>query len=268
MSVSTKNKTHQALEFLKHKSRSQSIHSVHPPFAFDFFNNILKKPIPAEKDKIITDIRQRGYRNRNVIEHSDMGAGAGNKHYIRTYKRVSQLVKKTAIHPRYGSVLYNLVAHYQPRNILEFGTSTGISTLYLATANTNAQVYTMEGCAEVATVAHSNFKKTHLKNIEQLTGDFISVLPIAIRTMPSIDMVYFDGNHLKQPTLDYFNILLKKATNDTIFVFDDIHWSKEMTKAWDTIRQNEQITLSIDLFHMGIIFFKKELSKQHLILRY
>lgn len=268
MTVCIKNKNHQILEFLKYKSRSHSIHSVHPPFAFDFFNNILKKPIPAEKNKLIEDIRKKGYRNRNVIEHSDMGAGAGDKPYIRTYKRVSQLVKETAISPHYGQVLFNLVAHYKPKNVLEFGTSAGISTLYLAAANTGAQIRTMEGCAEVATVAHSNFKKANIDHIEQFTGEFISVLPLALQTMPSIDMVYIDGNHMKQPTLEYFNILLNRANNETIFVFDDIHWSKEMTEAWNTICQNKKVTLSIDLFRMGIIFFKKELSKQHLILRY
>lgn len=199
-----------------------------------------------------------------------MGAGSGDKEYIRTYKRVSRIVKNTAISNKFGRVLYNLVSYYQPQNILEFGTAAGISTLYLSLPKTeNSQLITMEGCAELATVAHSNFKKAHVsKDIQLLTGNFDSVLPLAMNRMPHIDLAYIDGNHTKDAMLDYFNALLPMVHNDTIFVFDDIHWSKEMTEAWNKIRNHEQVTLSIDLFRMGIIFFKKELSRQLLILRY
>ena len=199
-----------------------------------------------------------------------MGAGSGGKTYTRKYKHVSRIVKNTATSNKFGKVLYNLVQYYQPQNILEFGTATGISTLYLALAKTkDSQLITMEGCAEASTVARSNFKKARVKDeIQLLTGNFASVLPVAMEKMPRIDLVYIDGNHAKAPMLEYFNMLLPHVHNNTIFVLDDIHWSKEMTKAWDIIRNNDQVTLSIDLFHMGIIFFKKELSSQHLILRY
>ncbi|MCF8308169.1 MAG: class I SAM-dependent methyltransferase [Bacteroidales bacterium] len=230
----------------------------------------MKNKISGQDRKLIQRIRSKGLKNRNIIEHTDMGAGSGGKTYTRKYKRVSRIVKNTAISHKFGEVLYNLVRHYRPQNILEFGTAAGISTLYLALARTeDSQLVTMEGCAETATVARSNFKKAHVKNdIQLLTGNFASVLPVAMEQMPRIDLVYIDGNHTKEPMLEYFNMLLPHVHNDTIFVLDDIHWSGEMTKAWDIIRNNEQVTLSIDLFRMGIIFLKKELSSQHLILRY
>ncbi|MCF8231158.1 MAG: class I SAM-dependent methyltransferase [Bacteroidales bacterium] len=270
MSKNLFKKNYQIIQFLKYITIGRSIHSTHPPFAYDFYRNILKTKIKEQDKQLIQRIRNKGLRNRNVIEHTDMGAGSGDKEYIRTYKRVSRIVKNTSISNKFGGVLYNLVRHYQPQNILEFGTAAGISTLYLSLPGTeNSQLITMEGCAELATVARSNFKKAHVSdNIQLITGNFDSVLPLAMHRMTRIDLAYIDGNHTKKPMLDYFNTLLPKVHNDTIFVFDDIHWSQEMTKVWNTIRNHEQVTLSVDLFRMGIIFFKKELSRQHLILRY
>ncbi len=262
-------KRHQVLQFLVYAARAKSIHTIHPPFAFDLYTHVLKQDMPAVEKKIIQSIRKKGLRNRNVIEHTDMGAGSGRKEYVRKFKRVSDIVKDTAIKDKYGKVLFHLVKHFQPAHILEFGTATGISTLFLALARQNdAQLITMEGCSETATVARSNFKKANIKDIDLLTGSFDSVLPIAIEKMPLIDLAYIDGNHVKEATINYFNSLLDYLHNDSILVFDDIHWSSEMTQAWETIRKDTRVSLSIDLFKMGLVFFKKELSKQHMILRY
>lgn len=262
-------KKHQAGQYIKYLTLAKSIHKVHPPFAFDFYKNILKKDMPLQEEKTIKQIKARGKRNQNVIEHTDMGAGSGTRKYKRNHKRVSEIVKSTAIPHKYGRILFNLVKHYQPKNILEFGTATGMSTLYLALSKPqDSKIITLEGCEETATVARSNFKKTNAKGIEILTGDFALVLPVAMQKLSQIDMVYIDGNHVKKPTLEYFKTLLNQIHNDTIIVFDDVHWSNEMTEAWNTIQKNDNVTLSIDLFKMGIVFFKKELAKQHLILRY
>ena len=48
----------------------------------------------------------------------------------------------------------------------------------------------------------------------------------------------------KQPTLNYFNQLLKISTQSTIFIFDDIHWSVEMEEAWNEIKQHPSVTLN------------------------
>jgi predicted O-methyltransferase YrrM len=88
-----------------------------------------------------------------------------------------------------------------------------------------------------------------------------------LNSLPKLDLVFFDGNHQKVPTLDYFHHCLTKAHENSIFIFDDIHWSSEMDEAWQQIQGHEQVSLTIDLFQFGLVFFRKGIAKQHFTLR-
>jgi predicted O-methyltransferase YrrM len=161
-----------------------------------------------------------------------------------------------------------LVNRFQPEEVLELGTSLGISSAYLASANSKIKVITIEGCKEIAEKAKENFKKLGLQNIEQHLGNFDDVLPQLLSEKKKIDFVFFDGNHRKEPTLNYFKQCLAHAHEGSIFIFDDIYWSSEMKEAWNEIKMNERVTVTLDLFFMGIVFFRKEQVKQHFIIRY
>ena len=90
-----------------------------------------------------------------------------------------------------------------------------------------------------------------------------------MKTQNALGLVFFDGNHRKDATLRYFNQCLEKANEDSIFIFDDIHWSEEMQDAWKEIKAHPQITLALDVFQFGICFFRKEkLAKEEFLLRY
>ena len=107
-----------------------------------------------------------------------------------------------------------------------------------------------------------------LQNIEQHVGNFDDVLPKILSEKEKIDFVFFDGNHRKEPTLNYFRQCLDKVHEGSVFIFDDIYWSLEMKEAWSEIKMNEQVTVTLDLFYLGIVFFRKEQVKQHFIIRY
>ena len=80
-------------------------------------------------------------------------------------------------------------------------------------------------------------------------------------------MIVFDGNHRKEPTIDFFNRLVDIATSETVFIFDDIHWSKEMEEAWESIKADKRVRVTIDLFIFGVVLFRNEMSRQHFVLR-
>jgi predicted O-methyltransferase YrrM len=159
-----------------------------------------------------------------------------------------------------------MVSTFQPKTTLEFGTSLGISTIYLATANNSSTVHTMEGNPDSRQIALNIFKKLNIENIESHVGEFDSILEKVLHKLDSIDLVYLDGNHQKEATLQYFNQLLPKLSSDSIVVLDDIYWSKGMTQAWEALKNHKAVTLSIDLFDVGILFFNTNLSKEHLAL--
>jgi len=132
--------------------------------------------------------------------------------------------------------------------------------------NTNVKITSLEGCGETAAVAKNMFTQYELNQIEVIEGDFKDTLEDTLNES-FFDLIYFDGNHSKEATIHYFEQCLPSAHNDTLFLFDDIHWSPEMEAAWEEIKQHEQVTVSIDTFQWGFLFFRKEQQKEHFTIR-
>ena len=184
-------------------------------------------------------------------------------------RKVSEIAKSALKPKKFSQLLFRMVNFYQPRNILELGTSLGITTSYLANGNLAGEVITMEGSHEIANVARRNFVSLNLKNIQLIEGDFDKTLPSIKNQFSVVDLAFIDGNHRKEPTLNYFKQILNCSTQSTILIFDDIHWSREMEEAWKEIQSHNSVTLTIDLFFIGLIFFRKENKvKQHFVIRF
>ena len=165
--------------------------------------------------------------------------------------------------------MYKIIAYYKPAQVLEMGTSLGITTCYLAAANASANIVTMEGAPNVAQIARHTFSDLGLNNINLIEGDFEETLPNYLNSIDSVGIAYVDGNHRYAPTMRYFESLLQKSNDESILIFDDIHWSAEMEQAWEEIKNHEAITLTIDLFFIGLVFVRKaQKEKEHFIIRY
>jgi predicted O-methyltransferase YrrM len=242
-------------------------HGVHSPFVFDFIKLVKNDRKKYDCYKPIEDLRKQLLSDQTWIEVEDFGAGST---VIKTNKRRVDKMATSSLKPKkFAQLLFRIVQFYQPRTILELGTSFGISSAYLASAHNGSKLYTMEGAASIASIARRNFNSLSLKNVEIIEGDFSETLPVLLQKLQVVDLAFIDGNHRKQPTLKYFTQLLNKSDENTILIFDDIHWSKEMEEAWEEIKSHPSVTLSIDLFFIGIIFFRKDFkAKQHFSIRF
>lgn len=184
-------------------------------------------------------------------------------------RTVASICRNTSKSKKLALLLHRMVRKYQPEAVLELGTSLGISTAYLATGNPSAKIITCEGSPSVAKIARQNFDELHLNNIEIREGNFDDIIPVLINTTNSIDFIFIDGNHREEPTLRYFESLLKISGPQTIMVFDDIHWSAGMERAWQTIKSDPRVRMTIDLFFVGIVLFRDEFKvKQDFTIRY
>jgi predicted O-methyltransferase YrrM len=258
-----------ALKYFKHflTASNGKGHGMHSPFVFDFITKILNdKTVYPEYEKVEA-LRMQLSNDSAVLEVEDFGAGS-----VIDKKRkrsISSIAKNAAKPKKFGQLLFRMVKRYEPATILELGTSLGITTSYLSLAKPDATLITMEGSKEIADFAKQDFQKLKLKNIELVEGNFDNTLSSVVHGLPTVDFSFIDGNHRKEPTIKYFQQLLAKTNNDSILVFDDIHWSSEMEAAWETIRKNAAVTCSIDLFFIGIVFFRKEFKeKQHFVIRF
>jgi predicted O-methyltransferase YrrM len=242
-------------------------HGIHSPFVFDFVKNVLNDNKVYPVYQPIENMRKKMLADSTVIDVEDFGAGST---VIKTNKRVVAAIAASSLKPKkYAQLLYRMVKYYKPETIVELGTSFGITTAYLASANETSKVFTCEGSAAIASIAKQNFGALQLNNVQLTEGDFASTLSQLLANINTINFAFADGNHRKEPTLNYFQELLKHTTPTTILVFDDIHWSAEMEEAWAQIKQHPAVTLTIDLFFIGIVFFNTDINhKQHFTIRF
>jgi len=252
--------------YIKHLLTKKGKHNIHSPFVYDFVTKVIEDHRQYPDYKRLAKSRHNLLRDNNVIETVDFGSGAKNKAFITFHDSVKHLTKLRSQSVRETQLLFRIVKYFKPKTILEFGTAAGIGSMALALGNPSANVISMEGCASLASVAESQFRQNGIENIEQIIGNFDNVLHEVFEKVTTLDLVFFDGNHRKIPTLDYFTHCLVKANEKSIFIFDDIHWSVEMEEAWQEIQKNTSVTLSLDLFYLGIVFFQPGIEKQHFVL--
>ncbi len=257
---------HSVSRYLRHRLLGLSTHGIHSPFVFDLLNKVILDETPYYFYEDIESLRSKLLLNNSIIAVTDFGTG-GNAHSTRRLK-VSGIAKNFLQRKKNAQLISRLVTHFKPSCILELGTSLGITTAYMALPNKHTQVITVEGCPETAKIAQHNFNLLGIKNIELIGGEFDQSLPLALGKISNLGFVYFDGNHKKDATLNYFDSCLKLHEENSVFVFDDIHWSREMSAAWMQIKENPHVTLSLDLFHLGLVFFRKGIPKQHFILKF
>jgi predicted O-methyltransferase YrrM len=171
---------------------------------------------------------------------------------------------------RYAWLLHRLILRFQARYVLELGTSLGLTTAYLANAvaQTEGHLYSFEGCPNTAALARTHLEQLGYPTVNLVVGNLDDTLAATVTSLPGIDLAFFDANHRYEPTLQYFMTCLPRVHNDTVFVFDDIHWSKEMEQAWAAIKEHPSVQVTIDLFGVGLVFFRREQPKQHFILRF
>ena len=254
--------------YLKFLRNSGTRHSVHSPFVYALVDEVIKSKSKHPEFQRISKLRNSLSNNNQLIEITDFGTGRNRSDFSHRFESIATILRNSAISEKYGHLLFRLVQHFKPGHIIELGTSIGISTLYLAKANPDAVVYTVEGCTTKSERAASNFTILNATNIDQHIGRFDIVLPDLIKQAGKLDFAYIDGNHTYEATIENFESLLEIAHNDTVFVFDDIHWSAGMEKAWNEIADHKRVTVSIDLFRMGIVFLRSELSRQKFMIKF
>ncbi len=239
-------------------------HGVHSPFVYQFIQNVLEDERFFYAYNAIEERRARLVRDKRKIRIKDLGAGSHNG----KKRMIKQIARQSAISAKYGELLFKLVDQFGARTIFELGTSIGLSTAYLAAANSKSKVFTFEGCPKTADIAKETLVGLNLHNVNLHVGSFESLVPAELSKNPQVDLVFFDGNHTYKATKQYFEWFLQKKTPDSIFVFDDIHWSPGMLKAWKEIKSHSEVVLTMDLFFIGIVFFRQGMAKQDIVIRY
>lgn len=254
-----------AKDYLLYRLRAKNRHGLHSPFIYRLVDKIIYDFHAKKLYTEVENIRAGLLNDNRIINVTDLGAGSHVNNDRK--KRVGDIAKNALKPPRLAQLLYRLVEDLKPDNIIELGTCLGTTTIYLQKAAPNAKVYTLEGCPETAGIAKESFKKAGLNDVELITGNFDNTLPGVINKLDKLDFVFVDGNHQKKATLKYFEWCLPKVHENTLLIFDDIYWSEGMKEAWAQIKAHPQVTATVDLFWIGLVFFKPGQAKEDFMIR-
>ncbi|PQJ73403.1 O-methyltransferase [Polaribacter butkevichii] len=256
--------THLITEYLKFLLKSSNQHGVHSPFVYDLVTKCFYKKTDSDCIKLFSKTKQHLLDNKSLIKVTDFGAGS--KIFKDNNRQVSKIAKIAGLSNKKAKLLIRVIEYFKPKTILEIGTSLGLGTSAIKIGNKESTITTLEGCSETSKVANHLFFTNNFNNIKIITGDFKETLPLAIKNQ-KIDCIYFDGNHTKKDTLHYFETCLNTAHNNSVWIFDDIYWSDEMKEAWTEIKNHNKVTVTVDVFYWGIVFFRKEQEKEHFKIR-
>ncbi len=247
-------------------SLNRNGHGIHSPFVFDIVSRVFRNKTDPAIVNSIEKLRVRLKHDKRVIDIKDLGTGSVNQQ--NNLRKVSEIARNSSVPEKYGILLANMAAEYGGPLIVEFGTAFGISTMYMAASSVKTPVISMEGCPAAAEIAEKNFREAGLKNIRLIEGPFEDSIPEIVNQGIKPGLVFIDGNHRKIPLLDYFGKMAEISDDNTVIIIDDIAYSREMGEAWNEIKQSPKVSLTIDIFRMGIVFFRKGISRNNYIIRY
>ncbi|MGZ3864945.1 MAG: O-methyltransferase [Bacteroidia bacterium] len=262
---------YEAKKYIRYKLKSGSEHSIHSPFVFKLYCEVIKTQEKYYAFEVLNKLRQQLLNNNEIIEVIDLGAGSKK---LSNKRKISEIAEVSVVRQKYGELLFRLINHFKPNYILELGSSLGLSAVYMHSAAPNAELITVEGCpnthlfTKILFDRHPELVSGSAGKVNLVNSDFATFFN-SIDQNKKFDFAYIDGNHTYEATIKYFHELLKLTHQNSVLIFDDIYWSEGMTKAWEEIKSHAQVTVTIDLFKFGIVFFRKEnKQKEHFTLRY
>lgn len=266
-------KFHYLKHFIKHYFTATLIDVLHSPFVFGLYQNCIKRKKDKNEYEEIENIRKQLLENKNIITYTDLGAGSNL--LSKNIEKSINSIAKTHLKPaRIAQIIHRIVLNYKYKNIIELGTSLGVTSSYIASAlkqnfEPNEVIFTtIEGSSAIKQVANEQFSILKLSDyINSVEGNFNEQLEPVLNTYKNVDVFFVDGNHTYEATMQYFEKALSFAHNDSVFIFDDIYWSSGMTRAWEEIKQHTKVQQTVDLFFIGLVYFRTEQIRQHFKLR-
>jgi predicted O-methyltransferase YrrM len=187
-------------------------------------NTLTSPPLAPLLKQLFADAQASTAKMRVDMAHVPRDAAARSAQsgdYLAFYARYKDY--HLAVSPETGALLYMLARSMNARNVVEFGTSFGISTLHLAAAlqdNGGGRLITTE--FEPSKIAHAqaNLRAAGLEALVQIReGDALQTLA---RDLPQIDLVLLDG--AKPLYLQVLQLLEPHLRNGAMLVADNADW--------------------------------------------
>lgn len=233
---------------------SRTWKAIHSPYLFRFFQFVFDNERKYYIFDAIERLRENLLFDDTIITFQDHG-GRG-KTAIEQSKRVRQAARTSLSGSGHCAVRFRIALMISAKNMLELGTSFGISTAYLASTGKNVYVDTIDASESHIRYARGIARALKMENITFHCGEFEKVLPSLLVEGRKFDYVILDGNHRKAPTLKYFELILPALSDNAVILVDDIRWSDEMLEAWRHLKGHARVGATVDLYRYGLLFMR------------
>ncbi len=250
--------------YITYRGKAKTRHGVHPPFVYRFIDEVLYAKGARLNDEI-ESLRKKAETNATKLQLEDYGAGS--RLAMPGSPTISQIAKRSASPIALSQLLQRIVDYYHYQNILEFGTNLGLTTAYLAAADTQPKLISMEADHTLHSIAEEHLRTLGLSADLRL-GVFDHLFNPALEELTPLDMAYIDGNHQFEPTIKYTQACLKSLQTHGVIVVGDIHWSPQMEAAWQAIKTMPEVRTTIDIFHAGLIWINPDLTPEHFTIKF
>lgn len=207
---------------LLYKVRHHKGHGVHSPFVFNLINNAIEE-----------------------------------KHSFYCYADLSDYLSQfedKRLQPKKDNLLaFRLVNYFNAKNILEVGSAEGLNTLYLNAASKDIECLCIE---------EDNNKKEIAKKLCQGYNTDISFCnSLQQIANQKFDCIYINLNNYPTLTPDDLNSIIGMCHEKSFLMVKGIRTNKKQNRLWKCLTSNEDRTAELDLFHIGLLFFDKQLYR-------
>lgn len=251
------------LQYLKYCFTSKYRHGygIHSPYVYHLVTTIIEEDLPYYKYSLIEQIRTKMCRTDEKI-------GVLQSDGTKQLRSIKSVIEKYAVSPKYGQLLFRLVNYYKPDVVLEYGATCGISTMYLAAANSKTSVFSLSAQPEMADLAQSLCVRVGMHNIKRVVcADEESVFDGIVSKMSRNDFFYINSatadevQHLVKSRMDKFG--------ERFFIVVPCPYeTAEMWSVWENLKSDNRVKVSVNLYQLGILIASNDLQKEDYIVRY
>ena len=220
------------VSYLIYLWQRKSEYSIHSPFVFDF----------------VTKVLNDNGSNRDYDTILRIGRLLDKKKHISYAKR------------KRSRLLYRVIRHYEPDSVVSFGSITALNATALAMGHLQTRVYLEQSEDFLETLNSMGVINVNLIQPSEFDSERFRRL--------NTGFVFFGRDSFEEDTWDYLVDCLSYKTVDSVFIFEGIHHNRDIEDAWEEIKANEDVSVTFDLYSIGMVFFREGIEKQDFVLKF
>lgn len=218
--------------YLRYLLQRKSKFSIHSPFVYEFMT------------KVVNDSGS----NRDYDTLWRISRLLDGKNYPNRRRR------------KQGRLLYRMVRYFEPETVLTFGKLSALDTSALALGNLQTKVYLEQSSDFLETLNSMGVVNVNLIRHDSNEEEQYERL--------NTGFVYYSLDDFGEDSWNNLEDGFAEVDEDLVLVFEGIHHSRHTEAAWEAIKASEGVSISMDLYCVGLVFFRDGIEKQDFVLKY